>query len=97
MYEITIYPGCRLNPIDQTCVDGWTGAAWQPFAYHRTREDAIIGMLLNKQEAATVELPESVIQETLQKLQREARHITGRITLLQQTLATLSMTAAKGA
>lgn len=72
----------RLSPTEDRCVEGWTGSEWVPDSWFLTKEDAVVHLVMDRNEGTTVELTDKMIADALHNLRCEAKHIARCISLL---------------
>ncbi len=76
----------RISPTDNECVEGWTGSVWKTDAYFRNAKEAIVSLALDREEGATVELTDEMIQDVLRKLRIDQKRIAYHINVLERAL-----------
>ena len=76
----------RISRTEVHCIEGWTGTEWKPECYVRSDQDAVIHLLLHRNEGADVELARETIEHTLHILKANAKHIEQSITILEAAL-----------
>ena len=76
----------RISKTDYHCIEGWTGEEWIPDCWVLSDEDAVVHLLMNRNEGSEVELTRDMIEHTLHILKCNQKHIEGCIKLLEAAL-----------